>query len=247
MKSLFSLLILCLLTFSSTAGKSFQVEFAVLDSYTSTPLENMNVILVDIKDNTQWNGTTDSKGRLTFNEVTGTKFSAVVQSLEGNFEARFVNFTRKKGSDQQFVIYLYPTADWLDAKWEAEDEKYGTTMEGVLEPSLSTPELFYGCPMEKFEHPMFEGQDAGMQRYISSKVIYPNESIDMNEQGKVYLAFIIEEDGTVSHVTIERGVSPFLDAEAMRLVRIMPKWIPATCDGTAIRSIARLPINFTLK
>lgn len=92
----------------------------------------------------------------------------------------------------------------------------------------------------------FSGGSMWMQKWISENVAYPQRSIEENEQGKVYLAFIVEANGVVSHVKIDKSVSPYLDLEAARLINRMPLWIPATCDGVKVRSIARLPINFTL-
>ena len=85
-----------------------------------------------------------------------------------------------------------------------------------------------------------------MQQYIAGNVEYPHEAIEMNEQGRVYLSFIIEMDGTISHVKVERGVSDTLDYEAVRLLYRMPKWIFGSCSGEPVRTKGRLPISFTL-
>lgn len=92
----------------------------------------------------------------------------------------------------------------------------------------------------------FEGGAAAMQAWIAQNVQYPQTSIEMNEQGKVYLSFVVEEDGSLSNVMIERGVSDDLDREAKRLLRKMPKWIPGESKGEKVRARCRLPINFTL-
>ena len=69
----------------------------------------------------------------------------------------------------------------------------------------------------------------------------------MNEQGRVYLSFIIESDGTVTGLTVERGVSDELDREAKRVVRKMPKWNAGEVAGKKVRTRCRLPIIFTLE
>lgn len=92
----------------------------------------------------------------------------------------------------------------------------------------------------------FDGGAAAMQRWISENVVYPQTSIEINEQGKVYLSFVVEKDGSISNIAIERGVSPDLDREAKRLLRAMPKWIPGESKGQKARTRCRLPINFTL-
>lgn len=92
----------------------------------------------------------------------------------------------------------------------------------------------------------FMGGAAAMQKWIAENVQYPQTAIEMNEQGKVYLSFVVEPDGSITNITIERGVSGDLDKEAKRLVRKMPKWVPGEAKGKKARTRCRLPINFTL-
>lgn len=93
----------------------------------------------------------------------------------------------------------------------------------------------------------FPGGAAEMQRWINNNVQYPQTSIEMNEQGRVYLSFVVEPDGSITNVKVERGVSPDLDKEAKRVVRRMPKWTPGEAGGKKIRARCRLPIIFTLE
>jgi TonB family protein len=68
----------------------------------------------------------------------------------------------------------------------------------------------------------------------------------LNEQGRVYLSFVVETDGSITNIAIERGVSTDLDKEAKRLLRNMPAWSPGEAKGKKSRTRCRLPINFTL-
>lgn len=92
----------------------------------------------------------------------------------------------------------------------------------------------------------FPGGAAAMQKWISENVQYPQTSIEMNEQGRVYLSFVVEPNGSITNIAIERGVSQDLDREAKRLMRKMPKWIAGEAAGKKARTRCRLPINFTL-
>jgi protein TonB len=92
----------------------------------------------------------------------------------------------------------------------------------------------------------FPGGPASMQKWIAENVQYPETSIDLNEQGRVYLSFVVETDGSISNIAIERGVSTDLDKEAKRLLRNMPAWAPGEAKGKKSRTRCRLPINFTL-
>ena len=92
----------------------------------------------------------------------------------------------------------------------------------------------------------FPGGAAAMMKWIRDNVKYPQTSIEMNEQGRVFLSFVVEKDGSVSNVKVEKGISIDLDKEAKRVIRKMPKWVPGEADGRAVRARCRLPINFQL-
>ena len=92
----------------------------------------------------------------------------------------------------------------------------------------------------------FKGGAQAMMKFIQENILYPPKSIEMNEQGKVYLSFIVELDGSISNVAVERGVSKDIDAEAKRIVRAMPKWTPGEAKGKKARTRCRVPINFQL-
>lgn len=67
-----------------------------------------------------------------------------------------------------------------------------------------------------------------------------------NEIGKVFVSFVVEKDGSIQDVKIEKGVTPALNEEALRVVRSMPKWTPALKDGKEVRTVLTLPIVFHL-
>ncbi|MDX2362421.1 MAG: energy transducer TonB [Crocinitomicaceae bacterium] len=92
----------------------------------------------------------------------------------------------------------------------------------------------------------YVGGIAAMQKFIYDNVEYPEIDRMGNEQGRVYLSFIIEKDGSVSNVGIERGVTTTIDREASRVVRLFPKWEPGENAYGVVRTRVRLPINFTL-
>lgn len=93
----------------------------------------------------------------------------------------------------------------------------------------------------------FPGGAAEMQRWINANIQYPQTAIEMNEQGRVYLKFVVEPDGSISNVEVERGVSEDLDKEAKRVVRKMPNWVPGEAGGKKVRTRCRLPIIFQLQ
>jgi protein TonB len=120
----------------------------------------------------------------------------------------------------------------------------------VIPTDLPSDETVIAVEEEIIEFPdveaAFPGGPASMQKWIAENVQYPETSIDLNEQGRVYLSFVVETDGSISNIAIERGVSTDLDKEAKRLLRNMPAWAPGEAKGKKSRTRCRLPINFTL-
>jgi len=94
--------------------------------------------------------------------------------------------------------------------------------------------------------PIFPGGDLGLMKYIQKHVKYPVIAKEYNITGKVYVSFIVDKSGKVTNVKIVRGVDKNLDAEAMRVVKSLPKYKPGKQRGKAVRVMFTIPINFTL-
>ena len=82
---------------------------------------------------------------------------------------------------------------------------------------------------------------------VSRNVVYPKKAIRKGIQGSVLVSFIIEKDGYVSNVKVESSVDPELDAEAVRVIKMMPRMEPAKISGKPVRIRYAIPINFRLK
>jgi periplasmic protein TonB len=82
--------------------------------------------------------------------------------------------------------------------------------------------------------------------FLKSNLKYPEDSRVMGEQGKIYVKFIVEKDGTLTDVRIARGGYKSLEKEAMRVVKESPKWVPGTLNGEYVRSYRTVVINFVL-
>ncbi|RFC54102.1 energy transducer TonB [Brumimicrobium aurantiacum] len=93
----------------------------------------------------------------------------------------------------------------------------------------------------------FPGGMAAMKKFLAENVKYPEVAMEMGDQGKVFLEFVVDKDGSITQVKILRGVSREIDAEARRVVRQMPKWAPGEANGEPVRTRCRIPINFTLQ
>ena len=92
--------------------------------------------------------------------------------------------------------------------------------------------------------PKFPGN---VQQWISKNIKYPMIAQENNIQGRVFVQFVIERDGSVTDVKVARSVDPSLDKEAIRVVKAMPKWTPGKQRNKPVRVSYTVPINFQLQ
>lgn len=92
----------------------------------------------------------------------------------------------------------------------------------------------------------FPGGQMGLMTWLSNNIRYPEAAQQARVEGRVIVKFVIEKDGTVSNAVVVKGVNKDLDAEALRVVRRMPKWIPGENDGKPVASYFTLPIQYKL-
>lgn len=93
----------------------------------------------------------------------------------------------------------------------------------------------------------FPGGPEAMMKWLRDNVKYPEIAQENNIQGRVFVSFVIERDGTPSNVQIARGVDPALDREAVRVVSRMPKWNPGKQRGRPVRQKFTIPVLFRLQ
>ncbi|HRG58788.1 MAG TPA: energy transducer TonB [Bacteroidia bacterium] len=96
--------------------------------------------------------------------------------------------------------------------------------------------------------PEFPGGQSALMKYLSSNINYPENCRKMGVEGKVYLKFIVDKLGNITHVQVLRGVpdGQLLEKEAIRVVQSMPKWTPGKQSGKAVDVYFTLPIAFKL-
>ena len=95
--------------------------------------------------------------------------------------------------------------------------------------------------------PSFPGGDAKMYEYLGKNIKYPQIARETGIQGRVFVNFVVEPDGSVSNVKVLRGIGGGCDEEAMRVVKGMPKWSPGKQRGKTVRVSYTLPVVFKLQ
>ena len=97
------------------------------------------------------------------------------------------------------------------------------------------------------EMPMYPGGDNALRDFISQNVKYPKIAVEKGIQGKVYVTFVVDTDGSVTDSRVVRGVDPSLDKEALRVVNSLPAWTPGKEKGQPVKVSYTVPISFALK
>ena len=95
--------------------------------------------------------------------------------------------------------------------------------------------------------PYFPGGNVLMLKYLADNIKYPASAVKAKKQGRVIVGFIVQKDGSITHAKIVRSIDPELDAEALRVVKGMPKWTPGTQLGKPVSVKYALPVKFSLQ
>jgi protein TonB len=95
--------------------------------------------------------------------------------------------------------------------------------------------------------PEFPGGYSELYEYLGKNIKYPVMAKESGIQGKVYVTFVVEIDGSITDVRTIRGIGGGCDEEAIRVVQAMPKWKPGKQRGKPVRVQYNLPVRFTLQ
>jgi len=96
-------------------------------------------------------------------------------------------------------------------------------------------------------YPKFPGGEEKRVKFISKNLQYPIEAQEKNIMGTVYVSFIVEHDGKISNVKLYKGIGGGCDQEAVRVIKLMPNWVPAKVGKNPVRVQMIMPIRFYIK
>ena len=133
------------------------------------------------------------------------------------------------------------TIEAVDNIEAAVEVKYGNVE--VEEEEVEEEEVF----MVVEEAPEFPGGTQECMKWLSKNIVYPQISAENGVQGRVTVSFVVNKDGSIVDAAVLRGVDPYLDKEALRVVNKMPKWKPGKQRGKAVRQQYTLPVMFRLQ
>ncbi len=94
-------------------------------------------------------------------------------------------------------------------------------------------------------NPEFPGGLEAFAKFMGENIKYPKECVEKGIEGRVLIDIIIDKEGNVTEPKVKKSVDPLLDAEALRVVKAMPKWTPGMKDGNAVSVKYTIPVTFT--
>ena len=125
-----------------------------------------------------------------------------------------------------------------DIKSDSAGSSHGQTPDGM--GSSETTGIFTTLDV----YPRFPGGEQALLFFLRSNVRYPAASLKIGIQGEVMILFIVESDGSISHVSVLKGISKECDEEAVRVIKSMPRWESGRRNGRSVKVLLRIPIMF---
>lgn len=186
---------------------------------------------------------------------------AVASVISDASEATLVESSHKvsKNSDnaETAVVSAVPVSDAMassetvasesmDASSEMEDPISENAVEDPVEAELPAEKEQKDVFVAVEKQAEFPGGIQALMQWLSMNVRYPEDAMKNDVQGRVIVKFVVNPDGSISDPTVLKGVETSLDKEAVRVVRAMPKWIPAENQGQKVASYFNIPISFKL-
>ena len=185
---------------------------------------------------------------LLYRQVTGIGYGHITNNFQSiNIKKRIVmmNRTTTRFGAWKALVAL-PVAALLlmvGCKPAAQEPQQTETAQTEVTENTPEGEVFQVVEVE----PQFEGGLEALYKYLAENIKYPEQAKSDGIQGRVFVRFVIEADGSVTNAQVLRGIGGGCDEEALRVVEAMPKWTPGMQQGKPVRVQFNLPITFKLQ
>ncbi|RLD59252.1 MAG: hypothetical protein DRJ05_06685 [Bacteroidetes bacterium] len=186
----------------------------------------------------------ESYQKILLNQTFGIQLYALTNNFNRSIiKRRFTMMSKQKRKSQTIVKTLLGVPLMLLIVFVVSCNT-GAKDEGI-EPSTTKNEE-PGPNIIVEEMPVFKGGDKARIKYLVENIKYPEEARKNGVQGRVFVTFVVEEDGKLSDVKILKGIGGGCDEEAVRVIKDMPEWEPGKQKGKAVRVQFNMPIMFKL-
>ena len=224
--------------------KTVKVSGQVLEADTKQPIPGVSVVLRGTKNDLM----TDKDGKFTFPELAEgdvLQFSHIglqTQTVVVKDEKPLTVLMKQDVQQIEELVVVGLAADGEGVPSGSNPEK----------KAISVVDIPVEAPQEELiftiveDMPQFPGGKQELMKFLGKNITYPVSAQKAQIEGSVMVQFVVGKDGSVRNPKVVRSVNPELDAEALRLVGIMPKWTPGKQRGKAVPVSYNLPISFRL-
>lgn len=174
----------------------------------------------------------------------------VIQTTKTDAKGK-ITLTPPIGATVRFITKMIEEDPYSDNVTETADIKEVVITKELLEQS-GIKTISFGNTEEKTfdvveQMPQFPGGSSKLFEYLAKNIRYPAEAEKAGAVGRVIVSFVVEKDGSISDAKTVKAIHPALDAEALRVINSMPKWIPGKQKGEATRVKYVVPVTFRLQ
>jgi TonB family protein len=157
-------------------------------------------------------------------------------------ETEILNLVESPRSYQADTSSLVDGNDTYENKTSAKDVQSGTESQKV--EVVDDAKLYDSGNVESI--PEYRGGPKALAMFIASRLRYPAKARENRIQGKVYISFVIEKNGSLSEFKVIKGIGSGCDEEAIRVLKLSPNWKPGAVKGFPVRTSYILPVSFQL-
>ena len=224
--------------------KTVKVSGQVLEADTKQPIPGVSVVLRGTKNDLM----TDKDGKFTFPELAEgdvLQFSHIglqTQTVVVKDEKPLTVLMKQDVQQIEELVVVGLAADGEGVPSGSNPEKKAIAVVDIPEEAPQEELIFTIVE----DMPQFPGGKQELMKFLGKNITYPVSAQKAQIEGSVMVQFVVGKDGSVRNPKVVRSVNPELDAEALRLVGIMPKWTPGKQRGKAVPVSYNLPISFRL-
>ncbi len=177
------------------------------------------------------------------NDVQGKVIVNFIVDTDGSVTDANIKRGIGSGCDEEALRVVSSMPNWIPGKQRGEAVKVSYNLPINFKLDEKDEDIFQVVEVM----PTFPGGQDAMMKYLGENIKYPQEAKINKVQGRVFVSFVVEKDGSVNDVKLLRGIGSGCDEESIRVIRAMPNWIPGTQKGEAVRVQYNLPIKFALQ
>lgn len=227
----------------STEGR-MKMRFRLINAETDEPVYGANVVVRGTGRGT----VSDKEGRF---EIEFDPSKEVVNVSYVGMQSVSIKMADGQAPYMEHTIRMHPTEFTLDMLRTEDMENVDHLKLNGSVRQYQEEHLEFGDAEPVFmvveEMPEFPGGNAELMKFLAKNIKYPAAAKQNGEQGRVIVSFVVGKDGKLRDVEVKKGISPALDAEAVRVIKAMPTWKPGRQRGMAVDCKYNIPISFSLE